>query len=230
MEICDLKNYNVPMNESMAAIPGGMLKKIERTALGVLKKHFGLVKLLRMFLILKKTEKEFSNQNLASIREKGLSDEAFIKNIIRQSSFFYALTKVAGKEKALELMNEITEKTAWDLMSEIMPSTADFSTFDNPLNAAKEYIHAMMDADKKAGLHESELVYDSDDAFQINVTYCAFAEIPKRLGVMEATLSTCYGDDIFFPKVLEELGLRFVRKGTIARGDDVCDFRVEVIK
>ncbi len=230
MDIKDLKNYKVPMNESMAEIPPAVFKKVERTALGILRKQIGILKLFRMLLIFKKTEKKFSTHNIDSARENGLSDEDFIKNIIRQASFFYALTEVVGKERAVELMYEITEQTAIDIMTEMMPAAAEFSTFDNPLSVAKEYILAMMAANKKVGIHESELVEDTDDAFQVNVTYCAFCEIPKSLGVMEAALSSCYADDVFFPKVMGEMGLRFVRKGTLARGDDVCDFRYEVIK
>lgn len=229
MEIKELKNYNVPMNESMAAIPPDVIKGIEKNALKILRDRIGLIRLMKFGLTMKQIEREFSAVDLDPVRKRGLSDEAFIDNIVRQSSAFCALSKIVGEERALEILYEIADRTAFGLMSGLLPSTSDFLTFDKPLDTAKDYILALMEADRRTGLHESELVYDSDDAFQINVTYCAFCEIPKCLGAQNAALPSCYGDDVFFPRVCGDLGLRFVRKGTLARGDDFCDFRFEVI-
>ena len=228
-DIESLKNYDVPMNESMSAIPPRVIKGVERMAMGIVREKLGLVRFLKLGLMIKNAERKFSTVDMGAVRERGLTDEAFIKNIILQSSAFCALTEMVGEEDALEISYKITDATAFGLMSEIFPTTADFLAFENPLEAAKAYILALMEADKRAGLHESELVYDSDDAFQINVTYCAFREIPMLLGVPKAALPSCYGDDVFFPKICGDLGLRFVRKGTLARGDDFCDFRFELV-
>ena len=197
--------------------------------MGIVRERLGLMKFLKLGLMIKSAEREFSAVSLKVVRERGLSDDVFIKNIVMQSSAFRALTETVGEEDALDISHRITEETAFGLMSEIFPTTADFLAFKNPLDAAKSYILALMEANRRAGLHDSELVYDSVDAFQINVTYCAFREIPRLLGVPKAALSSCYGDDVFFPQVCGDLGLRFVRKGTLARGDDFCDFRFEVI-
>ncbi|MBN1572001.1 MAG: L-2-amino-thiazoline-4-carboxylic acid hydrolase [Deltaproteobacteria bacterium] len=228
-DIKNLKNYDVPMNESTAAIPPRVIKVVERAAMGILRERLGLLRLMKLGLMMKSAEREFSAVDLGTVRERGLTDEAFIKNIILQSSAFCALTEMVGEEDALETSYEIAERTALELMSEILPSTSDFLALEKPLDAAKSYILALMEADKRAGLHENELVYDSADAFQINVTYCAFREIPRLLGVPKTALPSCYGDDVFFPQICGELGLRFVRKGALARGDDFCDFRFEVI-
>jgi hypothetical protein len=61
------------------------------------------------------------------------------------------------------------------------------------------------------------------------VTYCAFCEIPKRLGFVEACDSGCYSDEVFMPTFLEPLGVRFRRSQTLARKSDRCDFRFERI-
>lgn len=229
MDIKKLKNYNVSMNESMAAIPPSVIRGVERTAMGILRKRLGLARFIKLGLTMKGAERGFSAVDLDPVRKRGLTDVAFIKSIVMQSSVFHALTEMVGEEDALDISYKITEETAFGIMSEMFPSASDFLAFENRLDAAKAYILALMEADRRAGLHESELVHDSPDAFQINVKYCAFREIPRLLGVPKGALPSCYGDDVFFPKICRELGLRFVRKGTLARGDDFCDFRFEVI-
>ena len=171
-----------------------------------------------------------SKIDLSQVRKKGLEDEEFIKYIIDRTAAFSALSKVLTKGEALDINYEITEEVSPEMMSHMMPTEDEFLAFDDPLFAAKKYIFALMEADKKVGLHDSVVAEDKGDAFQVNVTYCAFCEIPKLLGIIEAALPSCYGDDVFFPAVCEKVGLRFVRKGTIARGNEFCDFRFERVK
>ncbi len=74
------------------------------------------------------------------------------------------------------------------------------------------------------------ILEDSDKAIAVNVTYCAFCEIPRLCGIVEACDPGCYSDEVFFPGYLEPLGMRFVRTKTLARGGDCCDFRWERIQ
>jgi hypothetical protein len=61
--------------------------------------------------------------------------------------------------------------------------------------------------EKNAGLHEYEVIEDSDDAIQINITYCAFSEIPRLCGIIEACDPSCYGDEVSIPNAAELLGI-----------------------
>jgi len=101
---------------------------------------------------------------------------------------------------------------------------------EDPFKACRDYYMAFWLAEKNAGLHDYEIGEDSDEAFAFNVKYCAFCEIPRLCGIVEACEPSCYSDEVFYPGYLEPLGMRFVRTKTLARGGDCCDFRFEKIK
>jgi hypothetical protein len=112
----------------------------------------------------------------------------------------------------------------------IMPpldSAEELERMDDPFGGLRKYLLAFFEAEAKAGLHEFRVVEDSDDALAVDVTYCAFCEIPKRLGIVEACESGCYSDEVFMPGFLEPFDIRFLRTRTLGRKDDHCDFRFE---
>ena len=227
MDITALKNYGRPMDEVMLSMPTEMVKGMEKRAQKIVKNRLGLMKSVKLLLLFKKEKRRMHNVDISAVREKGLKNEAFIDYIIDQTAIFSAMSKIVGIEEALDIHYEVTEELAFEMMSFMMPEVKEFQAFDDPLAAAKDYILATMKANREVGIHETELIEDSKDAFQVNVTYCAFCEIPKLLGIMEAARPSCYGDDVFFPPMCEKLGLRFLRDRTLARGDDCCDFRFE---
>ncbi len=84
----------------------------------------------------------------------------------------------------------------------------------------------MMNAMEQKGLEEAEVVEDTDDVFQLNVTFCAWAEVARVLGdPYYCYYSTCYGDEVFFPHLCKKAGFEFKRTGTLSQGASVCDFR-----
>ena len=115
-------------------------------------------------------------------------------------------------------------------MASTLPTADQIKQFDDPIDVFQKYIVANMEANREAGLHEYRLISEPGVAIGFDITYCAFAEIPKQLGVPKAGTMNCYSDDVFLPNYLRPLGLRFVRTGTIARGNEVCDFRFEHIE
>ena len=70
---------------------------------------------------------------------------------------------------------------------------------------------------------EIEWVENSDQSVAFNMHTCFYLEIFKEYGAPELTLVFCRLDDLIY----EELSphVRWERTGTLARGDDVCDFR-----
>jgi hypothetical protein len=103
-------------------------------------------------------------------------------------------------------------------------------SFNNPFEVIKRYFLSMMTADSKEKYHIFDMVEDNDKAFQVNITFCAWYEIKKVLGIPEAALPNCYSDDVFLPSLTSQLGAKFIRRGTIAKGKDYCDFRFEKFK
>lgn len=226
MEVKDLRNYGKPLK-----IPEGVPKDVEKwvrkETLRIIRKNIGLINLIRLLFRMMAENRRMSAHDMSAVRQRGLADGDFLKGQIQMAALFSAMSRIFGKERALEISREIMDTAGPAVLGVIMPESEDFKKVGDPFEAFRKYNMAHMAANKEAGIHDFEVIEDGEDAFQINVTYCASCEIPKQLGVVEACQPSCYADDVFFPDFCEKMGTRFIRKGTLARGDDVCDFRYE---
>jgi hypothetical protein len=225
-----LKNYGQPFSETMTALPAAVQSKIRREGVKVIRRQLGLAGLLRLPLLSWRQKRRMRRIDLGPVREKGLTHQAFIDLMIGQTAMFSATVELAGMDRALSIFREIMDRVATPMNEALQPSTAELGQVGDPFAAFRKYLLAFFEAEKEAGLHEYRVVEDSDGAIAVDVTYCAFCEIPKRLGVMEACESGCYADEVFFPDYLEPLGVRFVRTQTLARKGDCCDFRYERVR
>ncbi len=230
MNVESLKNYGRPYSETMTTLPHAVQKRIRREGVKVLRRHLGLLGLIRVLWLTWREQKRMRRMDLDPVRRRGLANEKFIEFILQNTALFSATASIAGMERALAIHREIMDEVAIPLNEAILPSRSEFEGLDDLFAVFRQYMLAFLQAEKRAGLHEYRIVEDSDDAIAFDVTYCAFCEIPKRLGVMEACESGCYSDEVFFPGFLEPLGLRFVRSQTLARKGDHCDFRFEKAK
>ncbi len=84
-----------------------------------------------------------------------------------------------------------------------------------------------MEANKKAGVHDFEIVKETQDVFQVNCIWCAWNDIYKQLGVSDACMPICNVDDIFFPDYCQKAGIKYSRSGALATGNKYCDYRFE---
>lgn len=226
MELKDLRNYGKPLKIPQC-VPKKVEKLINKEALRIIRKRIGWVRLIRLLFLSMKENWRMSKHDMSAVREKGLRDADFLKWQIQMTANFSVLCRIVGRERALEIFKEIMDVVGAAAMSAFMPEPEDFKRAGDPFEAFKKYFMALLAVDKEAGIHDFEVVEDFDAAFQVNVTYCAYCQIPKQLGIVEACQPNCYADDVFFPGFCEKMGMRFLRKGTLARGDDVCDFRFE---
>lgn len=226
MEIKDLRNYGKPL-KIPEGVPRDVEKAVRKEALKIIRKHIGLINVIRLLFLTMTENRRMSAHDMSVVRQRGLTDEDFLKGQIQMAALFSAISRIVGKERALEISKEIMDTAGPAAMSHIMPEPEHFKKLGDPFEAFKKYYMAIVAADKAAGIHDFEVIEDREDAFQVNVTYCAYCEIPKQLGVVEACQPSCYADEVFFPEFCERMGMRFIRKGTLARHDAVCDFRYE---
>jgi len=224
-----LKNYGRPFSDTMTTLPEAVQKRIQREGAKVMREHLGLPGLLRLLLLAWREKRRMRRADLDPVRDKGLTHERFIDLMLERAAMFSATVKMVGMERALSIHREIMDQVACPMNEALLPSSSEFEQLDDLFGAFRQYMLAFFEAENRAGLHEYRIVEDSDDALAVDVTYCAFCEIPKRLGVIEAGEPGCYSDEVFFPGFLEPFGLRFVRTQTLARKGDRCDFRFERI-
>ena len=230
MQVKDLKNYGRSMSEMLMDVPDDLQKQLQRIGRRKVSKELGLLNLIRYVFLHRKEKARMSKLDLSAVREKGMRDEGFISSQIEWAAMFSALSKLRGSEKAIQILSEVMEATTPLAFAHMMPSIEDTKSFDDPFKAFKEYNLAGPEAARRSGCHDIEIVEDTDDALQLDITYCAWHEIARQLGVEEACLPNCYSDDVLFPGYLEPLGIVFKRTNTLARGGSRCDFRFERAK
>lgn len=229
MKAEELRNYGKPYSETIAENSRELKRLFNKEGAKVVRQHLGILGSLRLMLLARREKKRLTGVDLAPVRQKGLTSDFFIRYIMENTALFSALREITGKEKAIAISHDITDKIAWPMNQLLYPPIDQYRQMADPVQACFDYMRALMVAEKKAGLHEYEVVEDSNKATAINITYCAFSEIPRLCGIVEACESACYGDEVFFPSYLEPLGIRFVRTKTLARGGDCCDYRFERI-
>lgn len=227
MRVEGLKNYGRPFSETMTGLPPPVEKRIRREGMKVLRRHLGLLGVFRLLFLTWREKRRMLGMDLDAVRRRGLDHEKFIELMLRNAAMFFATVKLVGMQQALAIHREIMERIACPMNEALGPSSSQFQRMEDPFGAFRDYLLAFFQAEQTAGLHEYRIRENSDDAIAIDVTYCAFCEIPKQLGIIEACEPGCYSDEVFFPEHLEPLGLRFVRTQTLARGGDHCDFRFE---
>lgn len=227
MTVESLKNYGRPYSETMTTLPGSLRKRVHREAMKVIRKEVGLFGLLRLALLSRWEKRRLLRTNLEPVRERGLLKQAFIELIVEQTAMFSATAKTMGMERALGIHRTIMDRVAGPLNEALLPSRSELERLEDPFAALRQYMLAFFEAERSAGLHEYRVVEDSESALAVDVTYCAFCEIPKRLGIMQACEPGCYSDEVFFPGFLRPFGIRFVRTQTLARAGSCCDFRFE---
>ena len=230
MKVEELKNYGKAYSETIAENSRELKKLLNKEGIKVVRQHLGILGSLRLMLLARRERKRLTGVDLTPVRQKGLTSDFFIQYLIENTASFSAMTQITGKEKAIAISHDIMDKIAWPMNELLYPSVDQYKQMEDPFQAYRDYMRALMVAEKNAGLHDYEVIEDSDKATAINITYCAFSEIPRLCGIVEACESACYGDELFFPSYLEPLGIRFVRTKTLARGDDCCDYRFERIQ
>ena len=227
MKVESLKNYGRPFSETMTELPDSVRKRIRGEGAKVIRRRLGLFGLLRFLLLTWKEKRRMRRMDLDPVRRRGVTNEAFIDLLVENTAMFSATAEMVGMERALSIHRAIMDRVAVPLNEALMPSSSEFGHLEDPFAALRKYLRAFFEAENKAGLHEYRVVEDSDDALAVDVTYCAFCEIPKCLGIMDACEPGCYSDEVFMPHFLGPLGLRLVRTKTLARKGDRCDFRYE---
>jgi len=227
METKDLKNYGKSLLEMMGSVPQEIIKEIQDSSSNIIEEHLNSDDLKRFTVSLEAEKERMLKMNLSSVQEKGLNSEEFIHQQIEWAASFSAALRIIGREKALNVFREITEKTYPKLFYNMFPTPEDLNKFDEPFNAFKEWFSAMMEANKNVGLFDYKVVKNTGDAFQMDCAWCAWHETYKQLGAEEACMPVYHADDAFFPDYFQQTDVEYKRAKTLGWGNACCDFRFE---
>lgn len=176
---------------------------------------------------IKSTIKYAETLDWSSLKARGISEEN-LKSIIHKIVVAKVMADTLGMEKAAELRRNLSQRISIPVFSEMFTTPETFLEIGKGdfLPPFKKYYIAMAEAMKEKGLEESIIVTDTPDEFQLNVVYCAWAEVARVLGnPAYCYYSTCYGDEVYFPYLSEKCGFAFSRSGTLALGKPYCDMK-----
>ncbi|HUV87711.1 MAG TPA: L-2-amino-thiazoline-4-carboxylic acid hydrolase [bacterium] len=227
MDVKNLKNYGVDVATTMASLPPAVREKMEAVSRRLVLKRVGLFRSLRLPGLIREEEAKMRDVDLAPLRGRGLDKEEVRAGVLSQVAAFAAVARLAGTEKAVAIFEEIIREVGAELWAAQAPAAADFKSGGDAFAAFRAYFDATMEANRRAGVLEYDVGEDGDDAVQYDVSSCVFLELAALLGYPEAARHLCLADDVYFPDECRKIGLRFVRTGTLARGDRRCDFRFE---
>jgi hypothetical protein len=227
MKMEKLKNYGKSLLEMMGSMPQVIQREISDTGFSIMKKHLTPDEMKHFAASLETEKEKMLKKNLSIASEKGLNSIEFIHQQIEWAASFSAASIIIGREKALNVFREITEKTYPRLFFYMFPTPEDLNKFDDPFNAFKEWFLAMMEANKNVGLFDYKVVENTGDAFQMDCIWCAWHETFRQLGVEEACIPVCHADDAFYLDYFQQTDIEYKRTKTLGWGNACCDFRFE---
>jgi hypothetical protein len=226
MKVEELPNYGKGGVDIMS--DPGLMKRGRKLMMREFRRELGLIGLLRMGWRMRKEARRMKNHDWSRLRERGLTDQGFLDQLIESMAATQALADMLGMERASEVFRRICDRIAYDMSTAAFPSVEELKACGDTFKSFKEYWKAANAANERTGLHEVEIVEDTDDVFACNYKYCVWREVANEFGDPYLCYpSSCYGDEVWLPRFAREGGWEFKRTGTLATGAPVCDFRFE---
>ena len=226
MKVEDLRYYGKGFVHSMS--DPVIVKRTNKTVIREFRRELGFIRMLKMGWRMKKEAKRMRKHDWSRLRERGFNNQGFLYWLIDNTAGMKALADMQGMEKASEIFRRVWDRTAYDLMTSVFPSVKEFEACGDTFKSYKEYMRAFNADNERNGLHEIEIIEDTDDAFAFNCKYCVWREVANEFGNPYLCYpSSCYSDEVWMPRFGTEGGWTFKRTGTLATGAPVCDFRFE---
>jgi len=230
MQVTELEHYGKDII-SIQAQSKISLREIQRLLGPVLGYAGGIVKTLGMggtVQLIRNVKDEIKAAQMrdwSTLKGKGIS-QANLDAVIKKIALAKVMAEMMGMAHAAQLRRELSGRISVPVFEKMFAPAAVFIECGDGdfLPPFKQYYIALMEAMARKGLEEAQVVQDTKDVFQLNVTYCAWAELAKALGdPAYCYYSICYGDEVFFPHLCAQAGFTFKRTGTLAQGAPACD-------
>lgn len=219
-------NSQVPPLEKLKLLPAFLSYYVN------LVRALGPSGVLRLRRDAQKELEHWLQQDWTHLRQRGLSQEN-LERILKEMSMAKVMAKALGLKKAAQLRRRLSSRVAEAVLQAVFAPPEVFIELGDGdfLPPFKKYYSALLDAMDREGLQTGLIVEDTPDLLQVNLTYCAWAEVAKVMGnPLYCYYSTCYGDEVYFPKLAAAGGFKFERYGTLGQGEPGCDHRFKRAK
>lgn len=224
MNITDLRGYGVAFSDLEALWSPEMKAQLKKKGVAVVTPRLGFFEKIRFGLAFLRQRRRASALDLSDLRAAGMNNQAFLTQQLEYLAMYAALDEIVGPARAQEISLAIMDATAREPMLACLPDPEQVRASGDPLEVFRAYFVAAPEASRKAGCLELTVV-DEPDATGFDVSWCVWLELARRMGVPDACKPNCYSDNIAFPDYFRDLGIDYVRTGTLAGGCARCDFR-----
>jgi L-2-amino-thiazoline-4-carboxylic acid hydrolase len=225
MDVSHLRNYGVAFSDAEATWPAELKAEMRRKAKNVVLGHLsGWQKLQFGFLFLSEQHR-CKSVDLSAIRARGMHNEAFLAQQVQYIAVFSSVARLVGTSRAVTILQEVMDVTAREALLLCLPEPELLRETGDPLAAFAAYSRGVPAVSSAAGCHEVVIAEDTDDAFEMRMTWCVWLELARALDVPDACLPNCYSDQLVFPDFMSALGIDYTRTQTLASGGTCCNFR-----
>jgi hypothetical protein len=226
MTVEELTNYGKDFVDIMS--DPDLAKRVDRAMSREFRRELGLSGAIRMLWHMRRETERLKGHAWSNAKKRGLHDQKFLDEIIHSTTAMKVLADAMGMDEASATFMGVWDRVAYDVMRPIFPTVDELNACGDAFECMKEWIKVFHAANERSGVYETEMVEDSLDVFAFNFTYCTHHEVAKELGDPYLCYPTsCYPDEVIWPRMGLEAGWRFSRSGTLATGAPVCDFRLE---
>ena len=230
MELEQTKGYGIAVSDLEGNWDEAFKAKLKKISQEIIFEYLtGFQKIKLMFFYLKERQKA-SKLDLTDIRAKGMTNTNFIKQQLDYISMFSALSKVLDSTQAIDIMKRVMEATAVEAFSKSSPEPEVIENYGDSLEFFRTYFAPLPQVCSKAGCLDMVCSENSKNCFQLDIHWCVWLELARKMGVPEACIPNCYADDLAYPDYFKSYGIKYSQKGTLAKGANCCDLRFERIK
>ncbi len=227
MEIEKTKGYGIALSDLEGNWDKDFKKKLKKTAQDVIFDHLNFRQKLKLgyyyFRLIKRAQK----LDLSDIYSRGMTNDSFLHQQLEYLVIYSALTCVLDQEKAQQIMFKVMEETAVEAFFKSSPEEDDIKSYGDSFEFFRKYTAPLPVACCKAGCLDMELTVNEKNCFQYDIKWCVWLELANKMGVPEACIPNCYADDYAYPDYFKKYGIKYSRKGTLAKGAKSCDLRFE---
>jgi hypothetical protein len=227
IKIENTRGYGVALSDLEGSWDTAFKSKIRKISMKIIMKQVSFFQKIQLLFYFYKEKQKAKNIDLSDIKLKGLTNTSFINQQLEYISLFSALVKVLNKDKALKIMYSVMDATAREAFSLSSPTIEEVKQFGDSMEFFRKYFFAFCEASTKAGCHDMIISENTINCIQIDIKWCVWYELAKKMDVPEACIPNCYADDLYYPDYFKSFGIKYSRKGTLANGNKYCDCRFE---
>jgi len=205
-------------------MPKEAVKKQMKIVFRQLKKEFGLLGMLGLFIGIRKHAKRIKEQYPEAVEKARTVSKVFEKELIMMGGLFSAIADKRGRKSAQDFLIDMMRKTAVTSLPAIyqLPDLVkcEGDVFDN----YKKMNRALFTTIHESGTWKNDGFNETEDLLDFKVTSCINIELFEAIECPELNTLGCEHDLAAYDLINGPTNSEFRRPCTLAKGGDCCHF------